>query len=300
MGSYFAPRDWGTLLTAMITPFNSDGAVNFKEARRIAAFLVNEQKHDGIVVNGTTGESPTTTEAEKLQLIEELLDEVGDRAAIVAGCGTYNTAESVHMTKEATARGVHGIMIVNPYYNKPGQRGLYAHYKACAEATNLPVLMYNIIPRSSINLDTPTLLELAKIPNIVAVKEASGNITQISDVCGSAPAGFRVYSGDDGITLPILSVGGHGVISVAGHVIGKHIQDMVQAFASNPAKAKEIHHQLMPVIKACFIAPNPVPVKYMMTKMGFDCLDVRLPLVELDANEKKVCDAALEIIQSLG
>ncbi|MBS1702118.1 MAG: 4-hydroxy-tetrahydrodipicolinate synthase [Armatimonadetes bacterium] len=300
MGSYFAPRDWGTLLTAMITPYNSDGAVNFKEARRIAAFLVDEQKNDGIVVNGTTGESPTTTEAEKLKLIEELLDEVGDRAAIVAGCGTYNTAESVHMTKEATARGVHGIMIVNPYYNKPGQRGLYAHYKACAEATELPVLLYNIIPRSSINLDTPTLLELAKIPNIVAVKEASGNIAQISDVCGSAPSGFRVYSGDDGLTVPILSVGGYGIVSVAGHVIGKQIKEMVSTFASNPAKAAAIHHQLMPVVKACFCAPNPGPVKYMLTKMGFDCESMRLPLVELDDSEKKTCDAALAIIKSLG
>ncbi|MBI1333699.1 MAG: 4-hydroxy-tetrahydrodipicolinate synthase [Armatimonadetes bacterium] len=300
MGSYFAPRDWGTLLTAMITPYNSDGAVNFKEARRIAAFLVDEQKNDGIVVNGTTGESPTTTEAEKLKLIEELLDEVGDRAAIVAGCGTYNTAESVHMTKEATARGVHGIMIVSPYYNKPGQRGLYAHYKACAEATELPVLLYNIIPRSSINLDTLTLLELAKIPNIVAVKEASGNISQISDVCGSAPSGFRIYSGDDGLTVPILSVGGHGVVSVAGHVVGKQIKEMVSAFASNPAKASAIHHQIMPVVKACFCAPNPGPVKYMLTKMGFDCESMRLPLVELDDSEKKTCDAALAIIKSLG
>jgi 4-hydroxy-tetrahydrodipicolinate synthase len=297
MGSYFAPRDWGTLLTAMITPFNSDGAVNFKEARRIAAFLVDEQKNDGLVINGTTGESPTTTEAEKLQLLEEILDEVGDRAAIVAGCGTYNTAESVQMTREATARGVHGIMIVNPYYNKPGQRGLYAHFKACAEATELPVLLYNIIPRSAINLETPTLLELAKIHNIVGVKEASGNVGQISDVCGSAPKGFRIYSGDDGLTLPILSVGGYGIISVAGHVIGKQIQTMVQSFAINPAKSAEIHHQLMPVVKACFTAPNPGPVKYMLTKMGFDCLSMRLPLVELDAAEIKVCDAALEIIR---
>jgi 4-hydroxy-tetrahydrodipicolinate synthase len=297
MGSYFAPRDWGTLLTAMITPFNSDGAVNFKEARRIAAFLVDEQKNDGIVVNGTTGESPTTTESEKLKLLEELLDEVGDRAAIVAGSGTYNTAESVHMVKEATARGVHGVMIVNPYYNKPGQRGLFAHYQACAEATELPVLLYNIFPRSSINLETSTLLELAKIKNIVAVKEASGNVPQISDVCGSAPSGFRIYSGDDGITLPILSVGGHGVVSVAGHVIGKQIKEMVSSYSSDPAKAAKIHHQLMPVVKACFTAPNPGPVKYMLTKMGFDCESMRLPLVELDATEKKVCDDALALIK---
>ncbi len=299
MGSYFAPRDWGTLLTAMITPFNSDGAVNFKEARRIAAYMVDEQKHDGLVLNGTTGESPTTTEEEKLRLIEEVLDEVGGRCAIVAGCGTYNTAESVHMTQEATKRGVHGIMIVNPYYNKPGQRGLFAHFKACAEATELPVLVYNIIPRSAINLETSTLLELAKIPNIVAVKEASGMITQISDVCGSAPDGFRTYCGDDAITLPVLSVGGHGVVSVAGHVIGKHIKSMMHSFASDPAKARKIHHQLMPVVKACFVAPSPSPVKFMMHKLGFDCLTTRLPIVELDDAERAVCDRALELIKSM-
>ena len=299
MGTYFAPRDWGTMLTAMITPFNSDGAVNFKEARRIAAYMVDEQKHDGLVINGTTGESPTTTEDEKLRLLEEILDEVGGRCAIVAGCGTYNTAESVHMTRAATALNVHGIMIVNPYYNKPGQRGLYAHFKACAEATELPVLLYNIIPRSAINLDTPTLLELAKIHNIVGVKEASGNISQISDVCAMAPAGFRIYSGDDGITIPIMSVGGHGVVSVAGHVIGKHIKTMVDSFAGDPAKARAMHHKLMPVVKACFIAPNPSPVKYMLNKLGFDCLSTRLPIVELDAAEIKVCDAALELIKGL-
>lgn len=299
MGSYFAPKDWGTLLTAMATPFDSAGNVNYAEARKLAKYLVDEQKNDGLVVNGTTGESPTTTEAEKLKLITEVLDEVGDRAAIVAGCGTYNTAESVHMTQEASKLGVHGIMIVNPYYNKPGQRGLQAHFTACAAATELPVLVYNIIPRSAINLDTPTLLELAKIKNVVAVKEASGNLQQISDVRGSVPEGFRVYSGDDALTLPILSVGGYGVVSVAGHVVGKQIKEMISVFGSDPGRAAEIHHQIMPVIKACFCAPNPVPVKYMLSRLGIDCLGVRLPLVELDAAEKATCDAALAVIKSL-
>ncbi|HLO99960.1 MAG TPA: 4-hydroxy-tetrahydrodipicolinate synthase [Fimbriimonas sp.] len=299
MGSFFAPKDWGTLLTAMATPFDSAGNVNYAEARKLAKYLVDEQKNDGLVINGTTGESPTTTEAEKLKLISEVLEEVGDRAAIVAGCGTYNTAESIQMTQEASKLGVHGIMIVNPYYNKPGQRGLQAHFTACAAATDLPVLVYNIIPRSAINLDTPTLVELAKIKNIVGVKEASGNLPQISDVCGSAPEGFRVYCGDDAITLPVLSVGGHGVVSVAGHVVGKHIKAMIEAFPTDPAKAAAIHHQIMPVIKACFCAPNPVPVKYMLSRLGFDTLPVRLPLVELDANETAVCEAAVAVIKSL-
>jgi 4-hydroxy-tetrahydrodipicolinate synthase len=292
MGSFAGPRDWGKLLTAMVTPFDGNGEVNYQEARRIAAYLVDEQKNDGLVVNGTTGESPTTTEAEKLKLLETVLDEVGDRAAIVLGAGSYNTAESVHMTSEGTARGAHGIMIVNPYYNKPGQRGLVAHFTACAEATNLPVLVYNIQPRSSINLETSSLLELAKIPNIVGVKEASGMIPQISDVCASVPAGFRVYSGDDGLTLPILSLGGYGVVSVAGHVVGKEIKEMIEVFSSNPSKAAEIHHRIMAKVKACFCAPNPVPVKYMLAQRGFDCESVRLPLVPLDDHEIAVIKQA--------
>jgi 4-hydroxy-tetrahydrodipicolinate synthase len=291
MGSFSGPRDWGKLLTAMITPFDTNGGVNYAEARRIAAYLVDEQRNDGLVVNGTTGESPTTTEDEKLKLLETVLDEVGDRAAVLMGAGSYNTAESVHMTREATARNAHGIMIVNPYYNKPGQRGLIAHFSACAGATSLPVLVYNIQPRSAINLETSALLELAKIPNIVGVKEASGVIPQISDVCASVPDGFRVYSGDDGLTLPILSLGGYGVVSVAGHVLGKEIKEMIEAFPNNPALAARIHHQITPKVKACFCAPNPVPVKYMMAKLGFACESVRLPLVPLDAAEIAIIEA---------
>lgn len=292
MGTFFAPHDWGTLLTAMITPFSASGEVNFQEARRVAKYLVDDQRNTGLVVSGTTGESPTLSEQEKLKLLEHVIDEVGDRAAIVFGAGSYNTAESIHMTKEADVRGADGIMIVNPYYNKPGQRGLEAHFRACAEATSLPVLVYNIMPRSSINLETETLKRLAEVSNIVGVKEASGSVSQISDVCGSMPEGFRIYSGDDGLTLPIMSLGGHGVVSVAGHVVGKQIRELVDCFRSHPGKAKEIHHEIMPMIKSCFCAPNPVPVKYMLSKLGFDTLSVRLPLVELDEKEKAICDQA--------
>ena len=285
MGAFSGPRDWGRLLTAMVTPFDTNGGVNFKEARRLAAYLVDVQKNDGLVVNGTTGESPTLSEAEKFQLLTEVLEEVGDRAAVVFGAGSNDTADSVYCTKKATDLGAHGIMIVNPYYNKPGQRGLFAHFKACAEATNLPVLVYNIIPRSAINLETPYLLELAKIPNIVGVKEASGSVPQISDVCGSAPEGFRVYCGDDALTLSTLALGAHGVVSVAGHVVGAQIKQMIELFPTDPAAAAKIHHEIMPVIKACFVAPNPVPVKWMLSQRGFDCESVRLPLVPLDESE---------------
>jgi 4-hydroxy-tetrahydrodipicolinate synthase len=184
-------------------------------------------------------------------------------------------------------------MLVNPYYNRPGQAGLYAHFSTVAKETGLPVLLYNIQARSSINLDTPTLLRLAEIPNIVGVKEASGSISQISDVCAQAPAGFRVYSGDDGLTLPILSVGGIGVISVAGHVVGAEIKDMLDAFLGNFERAKRLHHQLTPVYRAIFSAPSPAPIKYALSKRGYDCEDVRLPIVKLSDDEKRVVDDAI-------
>ncbi len=293
MSTFFGPRDWGRMLTAMITPFHADGTVNYEEVGRVAAYLVDEQVNDGIVVNGTTGESPTLSETEKLQILDIVLQTVGDRAAVVFGAGSYNTAESIHMAREGEKRGAHGIMLVNPYYNKPGQAGMYAHFSTIAKEVGLPVMIYNIQPRSAINLETPTLMRLAEIPNIVAVKEASGNISQISDVCAQAPDGFRVYSGDDGITLPILSLGGYGVVSVAGHIMGPQIMEMVQAFATEPARAKQLHHAVMPMIKALFSSPSPVPVKYAMSLRGFDSQRVRLPLVELEDVEKQIVDKAL-------
>jgi 4-hydroxy-tetrahydrodipicolinate synthase len=292
MGAFFGPRDWGRLLTAMLTPFNPDGSVNYDEAARIAAYLVDEQGNDGLVVNGTTGESPTLSEEEKLRLLEVTLKTVGDRAAVVFGAGSYNTAESIQMTREGERRGAHGIMLVNPYYNRPGQAGLEAHFRAVAAETGLPVMLYNIQPRSAINLETPTLLRLAEVPNIVAVKEASGNVGQISDVARQAPEGFRVYSGDDGLTLPILSLGGHGLVSVAAHVVGKELKEMIEAFPSDPARARALHHQLTPTFKALFSAPSPVPVKYALSRRGFACASVRLPLVELNDAERAVVDAA--------
>jgi 4-hydroxy-tetrahydrodipicolinate synthase len=281
MGAFNGPKDWGRLLTAMMTPFGDDGGVNYAEAARIANFLVDEQKNDGLVVNGTTGESPTLEENEKLHLLETTLEAVGDKAAVIFGAGTYNTKESIHMAKEAERIGAHGIMLVNPYYNKPGQPGLYAHFAAVADEVSLPVMLYNIQPRSSINLETPTLLKLAQKENIVAVKEASGSIPQISEVCGSVPPGFRVYSGDDAITLPILSVGGFGLVSVAAHVVGAELKQMIECFETDPAQARRIHQKLTPIFKALFAYPSPVPVKYALSLMGFDCRRVRLPLVEM-------------------
>jgi len=299
MGAFQGPRDWGRLLTAMLTPFSADGSVNYAEAARLAAWLVDSQQNDGLVISGTTGESPTLSETEKLLLLETVLEAVGDRAAVVFGAGTYDTAESIHLTRQAEARGAHGIMLVNPYYSRPGQAGLFAHFSAIAKETSLPVMIYNIPPRSAINLETPTLLRLAEIPNIVAVKEASGNMGQISEVCAMVPEGFRVYSGDDGLTLPVLSVGGYGIVSVAGHVAGAEIKQMIEAFPTDPAKANRLNRRMLPLVRALFSCPSPVPVKFATSLCGFDCRRVRLPLVELtEAEQAPVIEAMKQRIPS--
>lgn len=295
MGAFFGPKDWGRLLTAMLTPFRGDGEVDYEEVARIADYLVSDQKNDGLVVNGTTGESPTLTEHEKLRILEVVLKTVGDRAAVIFGAGTYNTAESIQLAREAERRGAHGIMLVNPYYNRPGQAGLYAHFSTVAQATSLPVMLYNIQPRSSINLETPTLLALAEIPNIVAVKEASGSMSQISEVCASVPGGFRVYCGDDAITLPVMAVGGHGVVSVVAHVVGAEIKQMLDAFPGDFENALRIHKKLVPIFKALFKAPSPVPVKYALSLRGFKCESVRLPLVPLTEVEKAELQSVLGV-----
>jgi 4-hydroxy-tetrahydrodipicolinate synthase len=279
----------------MLTPFHKDGSVNYGEAAKIAAHLVDEQKNDGLVVSGTTGESPTLSDDEKLRLLETVLGSVGDRAAVVFGAGTYDTAHSGHLAREAEKRGAHGVMLVNPYYSKPGQAGLYAHFKAVANETGLPVMLYNIMPRSAINLETPTLLRLIEdVPNIVAVKEASGSLAQITEVCAKSPDGFRVYSGDDGLTLPVMAVGGHGLVSVAAHVGGRELKAVIENVATDLAKAQKANDGLVDLIKAVFSAPSPTPIKYMLSLNGFDCEDVRLPLVKLDEAQKAAVQSAFK------
>lgn len=301
MGAFQGPREWGKLLTAMLTPFGKDGGVNYEEAAKLAVYLVDVQKNDGIVVNGTTGESPTLTESEKFQLLSTVLEAVGDRASVIFGAGTYSTAESIELTREGEKRGAHGIMLVNPYYNRPGQDGLYAHFSTVAKETSLPVLLYNIQPRSAVNMETSTLMKLAEIPNIVGVKEASGMIGQIADVAAQAPEGFRVYSGDDGLTLPILSVGGVGLVSVVAHVVGAELKEMIEVFPSNPTRAREIHQKLIPVFKGMFAYPSPTPIKYATSLNGFDCESVRLPLVPLnDAQKQEVRNCLSDVRVAVG
>lgn len=297
--SFPGPRDWGRLLTAVVTPFQEDGTLDERAFQAICAHLVDNECNDGLVVNGTTGESPTLSFQEKIRILELAVEAVGDRAAVVFGAGTYNTQESIETTEAAEKAGAHGIMLVNPYYNKPGQEGLYAHFSAVASRTSLPVMLYNISPRSSINLETETLLRLLDHRNIVAVKEASGVVSQISDVCRLKPDYFRVYSGDDGLTLPMLALGAHGLVSVVAHVVGKELKELIQGFATNPARSAEIHHQLTPIFKLFFSAPSPTPIKQAMAEIGLCGGTVRLPLVPVSEAKAAEIREALKALKRL-
>lgn len=289
--------EFGRLLTAMVTPFTTDLKVDFAAAERLAKHLADTGS-EGIVVCGTTGESPTLSEAEKLDLFRVVKAAVGGRAAVVAGTGNYCTAESIALTAEAEKIGVDGVMLVAPYYNKPSQEGLFRHFKMVAESTALPVILYNVPPRTVTNIEPQTIIRLAEVPNIVAVKEASKNMDAVSEIRAGTPASFRIYSGDDGITLPILSLGGHGVISVAAHLAGSLLREMIERFvAGNTAGALELNLRLLPLFKAIFVTTNPVPVKYGLTRIGINVGGVRPPLVEVTEKEAAVVDAALRGLQ---
>jgi 4-hydroxy-tetrahydrodipicolinate synthase len=294
MGAFQGPKEWGPLLTAMVTPMREGGSVNYDEAERIANYLVDEQKNTGIVVAGTTGESPTLSDTEKADLLRVVLNAVRDKAAVVFGAGTYDTNHSKHMAGVATEMGAHGVMAVSPYYNKPNQEGLYQHFRAIAQSTDLPVLLYNIQGRTAVNIETPTVLRLAEdCENIVAVKEASGNLAQIADVAARSMEGFRVYSGDDVLTLPILSVGGIGVVSVAGHIIGADIYKMMETFFKAPFEAAKMNKKMVPLIQAVFCTTSPTPIKYALTKRGFDTHHYRLPMVPPNDEQKAIVDKAM-------
>lgn len=271
--------DFGRLITAMITPFTENDEVNYSEAQKIAQYLVDNGS-DGIVVTGTTGESPTLTKEEKIKLYAAVKEAVGNKARVIAGTGSYNTKESIALTKEAEKLGVDGVMLVVPYYNKPCQNGLKAHFRAVAESTGLPIMLYNIPGRTGINLLPETVAELAQVSNIVAIKEASGNLDQVSQLLRLVPANFRIYSGDDSLTLPMLSLGCYGVVSVAAHIVGLQMKKMIESYlAGNIETAASLHRELIPVFKGLFITTNPVPVKTAMALKGFQVGSVRLPLV---------------------
>lgn len=278
-------RSFGRVLTAMVTPFQEDLRVNYAAAAQLATHLAANGS-DGLVIAGTTGESPTLTQEEKLKLFSTVLEAVGDRVTVIAGTGSNDTQHSIEMTREAEKLGVHGAMLVGPYYNKPNQEGYYQHFKAIAESTSLPLIVYNVPGRTGSNILPDTIVRLAAIENIVAVKEASGSLDQASEIVRRAPAGFMVYSGDDSLTLPILAVGGIGVISVASHIIGRHIQRMIAAFmAGDVRQAQSIHGSIFPFYKLMFINSNPIPVKTAVNLLGLAAGPCRLPLTTASAGE---------------
>jgi 4-hydroxy-tetrahydrodipicolinate synthase len=271
----------------MITPFDKDMAVNYDMARKLARYLADTGS-DGLVVAGTTGESPTLSREEKLELFRVVVEEVGGRVTVLAGTGSYDTAGSVALTQAAEKVGVDGVMLVCPYYNKPSQEGLYQHFKTVAKSTHLPVLLYNIPGRTGVNMLPATVARLAEVENIVAIKEAAGSMDQVSELRRLLPDGFAIYSGDDSLTLPMLSLGAKGVVSVASHIVGQRIKEMINAFmAGNVTLATQIHLELYPVFKGLFITSNPVPVKAALNMLGHQVGPPRLPLVEATAAEKE-------------
>ncbi|MDR3592218.1 MAG: 4-hydroxy-tetrahydrodipicolinate synthase [Negativicutes bacterium] len=291
-------KNFGQVLTAMVTPFHEDFSVNHQAAAKLAKYLV-DNGNDGLVVAGSTGESATMTSEEKLKLFVTVLDAVGDRATVIAGTGSNDTRASIEMTRQAEKLGVHGAMLVGPYYNKPPQEGFYQHFKAIADSTALPLIVYNVPGRTGSNILPPTIARLAEIKNIVAVKEASGSLDQASEIVRTTSPDFLVYSGDDSLTLPILAVGGAGIISVAAHAVGKQMKEMISAFMAGDSKrAREIHLQLMPFFKAIFVTTNPIPIKTAVNLLGLQAGPLRLPLIpptaaETDLLKKTMQDLAL-------
>ena len=278
--------DFGMVLTAMVTPFKPDGSMDYKRAAELANYLV-ENGSDGIVVHGTTGESPTLTHEEEYELYRVVKKAVGGKTKIIAGTGSNSTATSVKSTKEAEKIGVDGIMIVVPYYNKPSQEGMYQHFKTVAQSTSLPIIIYNIIGRTGVNMTADTVARLAEIKNIVGIKEASGSLDQVSEIKQKTPKGFMIYSGDDDKTFEVMKRGGCGIISVASHIAGKEIKQMCEAYRSGRIdEAEKINARLAPLFKVLFITSNPTPVKAALAMIGQPVGGLRLPLIEANESEK--------------
>lgn len=286
---------FGPLVTAMVTPFNSEGAVNYARAEELTAHLI-ENGSSGLVVSGTTGESPTLSPTEKLELFRVVKRAAG-KVPVIANTGDNETSFSIELTKQAARIGVDAILLVVPYYNRPSQEGLYQHFKAVAGATELPCVLYNVPGRTARNMDAKTTARLSEISNIIGTKEASGDFAQIGHTRALTPDSFQIYSGNDGDTLPMLTLGACGVISVISHIAGKPMREMMDAYWNNDvARAREIHLRLLPVIDALFppTTPSPAPVKAALNLQGFDCGGLRLPLVECNESELENVRSAME------
>ncbi len=283
----------GRLLTAMATPFDREGGLDAAQAGRLARALLDSGS-DGLVVSGTTGESPTLTLKEKWKLFAAVKQAVGGRGAVIAGTGNYSTTESIELTHEAERLGMDAVLLVVPYYNKPTQEGLFRHFEAIARATSLPCILYNVPSRTGTNMTADTVIRLSHIPNIAGIKEASGDLAQSARIIENTRDDFHLWSGNDEDTLPLLAVGGYGVVSVASHLVGSQIAAMIQAFFDGDREgAASIHRRLLPLIKALFLVGSPVPLKYALNQSGFDVGAPRLPLCEPDEAVAEQIRAAL-------
>ena len=282
------------LMTAMVTPFNADLSVNYAKAAELAEYLCNNGS-EGLVVCGTTGESPVLSDEEKLKLYETVQERVGGRVPVWAGTGCNDTAAVVKLSQAAAKIGVAGVMVVTPYYNKPTQEGLYQHFRTVAESVSVPVMLYNVPGRTSCNLLPETIARLAEVENITAVKEACGSMDQVSQLLTMIPERITVYSGDDSVTLPLMALRAYGVISVASHVIGPAIAEMIAAFVAGEVnKAAQLHRELFAMFKGLFITTNPIPVKTALNMLGHEVGGFRLPLTPAAENEQEFMRALLK------
>lgn len=284
---------FGRLLTAMVTPFDQSGNIDYVKTEKLIYHLLSNGT-DGLVITGTTGESPTLSKEEKLSFIRFVVKHVNKRVPVIAGTGSNNTRESIALTKQAETIGVDGVMLVTPYYNKPSQEGMYQHFLAIANATKLPVMLYNIPGRSVVGLTTETVIRLSEIENITSIKEASGDLETMTTIIRETPDSFVLYSGDDGLTLPVLAVGGYGIVSVSSHIIGNEMKAMITHHINGEAQqAAELHQNILPIMKALFIAPNPTAVKEALAMIGVTVGSVRLPLIPLNQEERHRLEHAL-------
>ncbi len=289
------PAEIGRLLTAMITPMTEDGEINYGQARKLAQGLI-ASGNDGLVIGGTTGESPSMSDEEKLRLFAEVKEAVGPDVAIIAGTTDNNHRKSVELTQEAEKLGVDGLLLTVPAYNKPQQEGLYLHFKAIAEATSLPCMLYNVPSRTSLNMDESTTLRLAEIDNIVGVKEASSDPVQIAKIVDGAPDGFLVWSGNDDETFSIMCVGGYGIVSVAGNIMGDQIKTMMGLILEGELESAAAEHlRMLPIFKALFWVTNPVPIKYAVNRAGFDAGPTRLPMAPADDDFRAKFDPVMDM-----
>ncbi|WP_087971474.1 4-hydroxy-tetrahydrodipicolinate synthase [Oceanobacillus rekensis] len=291
--------NFGNVLTAMVTPFNQDLEIDFEATRNLVNYLIANGS-DGLVVAGTTGESPTLTDDEKLKLFKFVVNVVNGRVPVIAGTGSNNTKASIELTKEAEKTGVDAIMLVTPYYNKPTQEGMYQHFSTIAENTSLPIMLYNIPGRSVVSLDVDTIVRLSQIKNIVSVKEASGVLDHIAELISNTSDDFSVYTGEDSLTLPTLAIGGTGIVSVASHIIGRKMQEMINHFQRGEvAESGDIHRRLLPVMNAMFNAPSPTPVKEALNQIGVPVGSVRLPLIPLNDLEREALSKVIAVYEEI-